>query len=69
MAGTEILKPRTLHISLKGQGLAQLFVFSYLPIRFHSQNYSVVNRNKTSCLISIIPNFLAGFVQKCPWQR
>ena len=28
MAHTEILKPRTLHISLKGQGLAQLIVFS-----------------------------------------
>ena len=62
MAHTEILKPRTLHSNLKGQGLAQLIVFSY--IRFHSQNYSVVNRNQTSCVISIIPNFLAGFVQK-----
>ena len=45
MAHTEILKPRTLHISLKGQGLAQLIVFISLLIRFHSQNYSVVNRN------------------------
>ena len=64
MARTEILKPRTWHTNLKGQGLAQLIVFSQLPIEFHSQNYSVVNRNQTSCVISIIPNFLAGFLQK-----
>ena len=64
MAHTEILKPRTLHTNLKGQGLPQLIVFSQLPIEFKSQNYSVVNRNQTSRLISIIPNFLAGFVQK-----
>ena len=28
MAQMEILKPKTLHISLKGQGLAQLLAFS-----------------------------------------
>ena len=64
MAHAEILKPRIIHSNLKGQGLAQLFCLASYPIRFHLQNYSVVNRNQTSCVISIIPNFLAGFVQK-----
>ena len=29
MAHMEILKPRTLHISLKGQGLSQLIEFTH----------------------------------------
>ena len=45
MTHREKFKPRTLHISLKGPSLAQLIVFCWLPIRFHSQNYSEVNRN------------------------
>ena len=64
MAHTEIMKPRTSHVSLKGQGLVQLLAFSQLPIRFHSQYYSVVNRNKTSRIISIIPNLFTGFERK-----
>ena len=48
MAHTEILKARTLHSNLKGQGLVQLIVFSWLPIRFYSQIYNVVNRNQTN---------------------
>ena len=53
MAHTEILKPRTLHTNLKGQGLAQLTAFSQLPIGFHLQNYSVVNRNQINNIKSI----------------
>ena len=55
----------SLHVSLKEQSLAQLHNrLLQLPIiRFHSQNLCVINR-LTSCVISIIPNFLAGFVQK-----
>ena len=46
MVYNEKLKPRTLHISLKEQGLAQLTdCASYLPIRFHLQNLILVNRN------------------------
>ena len=59
MTHMEKLSPRTFHISLKGQGLVQLTALaaSYLPIRLSSLN-------RASCLISIIPNFLAGFMQK-----
>ena len=51
----------TLHTSLKEKGLAQLTdCTSSSPVRFHLQNLQKL----TSCVISIIRNFLARFVQK-----
>ena len=62
MAQTEKLSPRTLYITLKGQGLSQLIVLaSYLSDLIHK--IKCRKKKLAWCLTLIIPDF-AGFMEK-----
>ena len=63
MAHTEKSPPSTLHISPKGQGLAQRIVLViYLSHFIHKAKAKCSKQKLTSCAISVILDFLAGFV-------
>ena len=62
MAQTEKLSPRTLYITLKGQGLSQLIVLaSYLSDLIHK--IKCRKKKLAWCVTLIIPDF-AGFMEK-----
>ena len=57
-------------LSPKGQSLVLLNKQTALAIHLLDFTYSYCSKQKlTSCVILIIPNFLARFVQKCPRLR
>ena len=48
--------------SLKGEGLSQLIVLASYLLEFTHKITECSKQELISCVISLIPNFLAGFV-------